>query len=54
MQTTREVLIGELAALVIKQEEEIKRLESTIDRIKKYIEIYEEYIEGYDNSKWQR
>lgn len=41
-----EKLIDELVAIILKQEKEIKRLETKLDRINQYIEVYEEYIKG--------
>lgn len=43
MRSTDEV-IDELLALILKQHEEIKKLENRITRIKQYIEVYEDYI----------
>ena len=38
--------IDELLELIVMQEKEIRRLETTISRIKQYIAVYEDYIKG--------
>lgn len=43
---TKDEIITELVELVLMQEKEIKKLNTTITRIKQYIEVYEKYIKG--------
>ncbi len=41
----KDEVIDALVSLVIRQYDEIKRLERKIEQIKQYIEVYEDYIQ---------
>ena len=39
-------VIEELVALILMQDDELKRLNRKLEQIKQYLEVYEEYIKG--------